>query len=80
MGSLSKESVDEAIKVQAAQEQRMYSKPEQRPSALESLKGMLNPKAGPGRAAKREAYVKYVDEQNAAGKTPLSYDEWVAGQ
>lgn len=75
MGSLSKEAVAEAI-------EKKRGKKDAEPDAaadtsmLGKLKGMLNPRSGPGAMANREEYLKYVDSQQSAGKPADAYDDW----
>lgn len=78
MGSLSKDSVMEAIQ---KQKQADTQEPETGiKGAIGKLKGMLNPKSGPGALANRQEYLKYVDEQQGAGKEALSYGDWAQGK
>lgn len=74
MGSLSKQDVMEAIKRQAKPRLR------EKPGLVDRLKGMLNPRGPVGALANREAYLRYVDEQQSKGLPALPYDEWARGK
>ncbi len=73
MAGLSKEAVAKAMQEKQARGQG------DRPF-LERIKGMLNPKSGPGRAAKRQDYLAYAEAEQAEGRAPLAYEDWVAQQ
>lgn len=71
MADLSKESVARAIA-----EKNKKASPDPAQGVLGKLRGMLNPRSGPGAIASREEYLKYVDERQTAGRPALSYDDW----
>lgn len=43
---------------------------------IDRLKGMLNPRSGPGALAHREEYLRYVEQRQAAGQEAVDYDTW----
>lgn len=75
-GGLSKEAVEEAIKMRAESEKAAPK----RVSALDALKGMLNPKSAPGALAKRKQYLDYVEKTQAEGREAVTYEEWASGR